>query len=66
VTLRPSSIDPVGSESEFEWGGIAGTHWWINPRRNIAGILMTQRLMSFWHPFSFDFKRLAYAAVGVK
>lgn len=66
VTLLPSSIDPVGSESEFEWGGIAGTHWWINPRRNIAGILMTQRLMSFWHPFSFDFKRLAYAAVGVK
>ena len=65
VTLTPSSIDPAGSTGEFEWGGIAGTHWWINPRHGIAGVLMTQRLMSFWHPFSFDFKRAAYQAVGV-
>ncbi|MDE2427459.1 MAG: beta-lactamase family protein [Burkholderiales bacterium] len=66
VTLVPSSIDPVGSEGEFEWGGIAGTHWWISPRHNIAGIVMTQRLMSFWHPFSFDFKRLSYQALGIR
>ncbi|MEB0140571.1 serine hydrolase domain-containing protein [Undibacterium sp. CCC3.4] len=65
VTLAPSSIDPPTAHGEFEWGGIAGTHWWISPRHNIAGILMTQRLMSFWHPFSFEFKRHAYAALGV-
>lgn len=66
VTIKPSSIDPPASVGEFEWGGIAGTHWWISPRHNIAGVLMTQRLMSFWHPFSFDFKRLAYEALGLK
>ncbi|MFZ6771773.1 serine hydrolase domain-containing protein [Undibacterium sp. SXout7W] len=66
VTLQASSIDPPGSAGEFEWGGIAGTHWWISPRHNIAGILMTQKLMSFWHPFSFDFKRLAYQAMGIR
>jgi CubicO group peptidase (beta-lactamase class C family) len=49
---------------EFEWGGIGGTHWWISPRHNIAGIAMTQRQFGFWHPFSFEFKRLAYAALG--
>jgi len=27
---------------------------------------MTQRQMSFWHPFSFEFKNLAYRALGVK
>ncbi|WP_423039752.1 serine hydrolase domain-containing protein [Undibacterium sp. Di26W] len=64
VTLQPSSIDPPAARGEFEWGGIAGTHWWISPRHNIAGVLMTQRLMSFWHPFSFDFKRLTYEALG--
>ena len=64
VTITPSSIDPPASAGEFEWGGIAGTHWWISPHHNIAGVLMTQRLMSFWHPFSFDFKRLAYQALG--
>lgn len=66
VTLRPSATDPVGSTGEFEWGGIAGTHWWISPRHQIAGVLMTQRQMSFWHPFSFEFKNLAYRALGVK
>lgn len=65
VTLQPSSIDPAGSAGEFEWGGIAGTHWWISPRHQIAGLLMTQRQMSFWHPFSFEFKRLAYQALAV-
>jgi len=66
VTLYPSESDPPGSEGEFEWGGIAGTHWWISPRHNLAGVLMTQRLMSFWHPFSFDFKRLAYRGAGIQ
>ncbi|MDY7539900.1 serine hydrolase domain-containing protein [Undibacterium sp. RTI2.1] len=64
VTLVPSSIDPAASTGEFEWGGIAGTHWWISPKNNLAGVLMAQKQMSFWHPFSFEFKRLAYQAVG--
>lgn len=64
VTIAPSQFDPPGSTGEFQWGGIAGTHWWISPRANLAGVLMTQRQMSFWHPFSFEFKQLAYQAVG--
>jgi CubicO group peptidase (beta-lactamase class C family) len=63
VTLTPSSIDPKESTGEFQWGGIAGTHWWISPKQNLAGLLMTQRQMSFWHPFSFEFKQLVYRAV---
>jgi CubicO group peptidase (beta-lactamase class C family) len=62
VTLAPSSIDPPDSTGEFQWGGIAGTHWWISPRTGLAGLLMTQRTMAFWHPFSFEFKRGVYAA----
>jgi CubicO group peptidase (beta-lactamase class C family) len=60
LTVAPSSIDPQDSVGAFQWGGIGGTHWWINPKADLAGILMTQRQMSFWHPFSFEFKRLAY------
>lgn len=63
LTLVPSSIEPRDAAGEFEWGGIAGTHWWISPRANLAGLLMTQRQMAFWHPFSFEFKRLVYRAV---
>lgn len=64
LTLTPSSVDPEGSSGEFQWGGIAGTHWWISPKTNLAGLLMTQRQMAFWHPFSFEFKQLVYRAVG--
>jgi CubicO group peptidase (beta-lactamase class C family) len=60
VTLKPSAIEPAGSAGEFEWGGIAGTHWWIAPEGKFAGVAMTQRQMGFWHPFAFEFKRLAY------
>jgi len=60
VTLAASSIDPPDSIDEFQWGGMAGTHWWINPRLGIAGIVMAQRDTAFWHPFSFEMKRQAY------
>ena len=63
VTLSPSSIDPPASLGELQWGGIAGTHWWISPRHNLAGLVMAQRQMAFWHPFSFDLKRRVYEAV---
>jgi CubicO group peptidase (beta-lactamase class C family) len=66
LTVQPSSIDPPGSAGEFEWGGAAGTHWWISPAHNLAGLLMTQRQLAFWHPFSFEFKQLVYQAVGRK
>ena len=62
LTLAPSSIDPPDSTGEFQWGGIAGTHWWISPRTNLAALVMTQRQMAFWHPFSFEFKQQVYRA----
>ncbi len=64
VTLKPSPIDPPQSTGELEWGGIAGTHWWISPDGRFAGLSMTQRQLGFWHPFAFEFKRLVYAAAG--
>ncbi len=60
VTRIPSSIEAPESVGEFHWGGIAGTHWWINPRLNLAGIVMAQRHWAFWHPFSFVWKREVY------
>ena len=63
VTLAPSAIDPPGAGGEFQWGGVAGTHWWISPGANLAGLVMTQRQMAFWHPFSFEFKQCVYRAM---
>jgi CubicO group peptidase (beta-lactamase class C family) len=64
VTFAPLPFDPPNSTGEYQWGGVAGTHWWICPGANTAGVLMAQREMAFWNPFYFEFKRLAYEAVG--
>ncbi len=64
VTLQPTHLDPAGSAGEFQWGGLAGTHWWISPRTGLSGLLMAQRHMGFWNPFAFDFKQRTYAAAG--
>ncbi|MFT4097032.1 MAG: serine hydrolase domain-containing protein [Rhodoblastus sp.] len=64
VTVEPGPLDPPKSQGEFQWGGVAGTHWFINPRENVAGVVMAQRYMAFWNPFFFDFKKRAYAAMG--
>lgn len=63
LTLQPSPFDHGDSTGEFWWGGVAGTQWWISPKANVAGLLMTQRQMAFFHPFAIEFKRLAYEAV---
>lgn len=57
---KPSEGEPGSAVGEYHWGGLAGTHLWWSPQANIAGICMTQRMPGFWHPFSHEFKRLAY------
>jgi len=64
VSFAPTPFDPPNSTGEFQWGGVAGTHWWICPQANTAGVLMAQRQMGFWNPFFFEFKRLVYEAAG--
>ncbi|WP_088278396.1 serine hydrolase [Ideonella sp. A 288] len=61
VTLEPSALGGDDAVGEMQWGGLAGTHWWVAPRAGLAGVLMTHRMMAFWHPFWFAFKRRVHA-----
>jgi CubicO group peptidase (beta-lactamase class C family) len=56
--------EPDSAKGEYHWGGMAGTHSWMAPEAGIAGICMTQLMPGFLHPFSHDFKRLAYQLAG--
>jgi CubicO group peptidase (beta-lactamase class C family) len=66
VVLSPTSLEPAAATGEFQWGGIAGTHWWISPAHDMAGVIMAQRQMGFWNPFFFDLKAHVYAAIGAR
>jgi CubicO group peptidase (beta-lactamase class C family) len=63
LIVEPSPFDHKDATGELYWGGVAGTQWWISPKAEAAGLMMTQRQMSFTHPFASEFKRLAYDAV---
>jgi CubicO group peptidase (beta-lactamase class C family) len=63
LILKPSPFMHPDAAGELYWGGVAGTQWWISPKTNSAGVMMTQRQMAFIHPFVFEFKRLAYDAI---
>jgi len=56
--------EPAEVAGEAAWGGLAGTLWWINPRLGIAAVLLTQRYFGSGNPYSYVFKRHAYAALG--
>lgn len=64
VTRQASAIAPGAAVGELQWGGLAGTHWWISPATGLAGVVMTQRHFGFWHPFWFDYKRRVYDAAA--
>ncbi len=64
VAVAAGPGEPAEVVGEVSWGGLAGTIWWINPRLNIAAVLMTQRYFGFGNPYAFAFKREAYKALG--
>jgi len=59
---EPAPGDGEKARDEYHWGGMAGTHSWMAPRADIAGFCLTQRMPGFWHPFSHEFRQLAYAS----
>ncbi len=56
--------EPPAALGEYHWGGMAGTHSWMAPEVGLTGMCMTQRMPGFWHPFSHEFKALAYELAG--
>ena len=55
----PNILESVGN---FSWGGAAATTFWIDPKEELIGLLMTQ-LLNNPHPFQRQFKILTYQAL---
>ena len=64
LTRQACELQPAAAVGELQWGGLAGTHWWLSPATGLAGVVMTQRHFGFWHPFWFDYKRRVYEAAS--
>ncbi len=64
VRVSSDRGSPENVAGEASWGGLGGTHWWINPRLGIAAVLMAQRYFGWSNPYAFEFSREAYKALG--
>jgi CubicO group peptidase (beta-lactamase class C family) len=63
IVRHQGPFDAAAAPGEFYWGGVAGTQWFVHRGLNLAGVLMTQRVMGYMHPVAVDFKRSVYEAV---
>ena len=64
ITRQASAFQGQAAVGEMQWGGLAATHWFLSPATGLAGVVMAQRFMGFWHPFWFEYKARVYQAAG--
>ena len=63
VMLDPARAAVVGSVGEYAWGGAASTMFWVDPREELIGLLLTQLLPSSTYPLRREMKALTYQAL---
>jgi len=62
LVLDPGQTGEVSSAGEYNWGGAAGTRFWIDPEENLIGIFMVQSLPHRTR-LGTEFKHLTYQAM---
>ena len=62
VLLNVAESAMPGSVGEFGWAGVAKTYYWVDPKEELIGLLMSQYMASFDLPEK-DFQVLAYQAL---
>ena len=63
VHANPAESGLNGSAGEFNWGGLAGTIFWVDPAEELIGLYMIQMLPPRFEDSRNQFKRLAYQAI---
>jgi CubicO group peptidase (beta-lactamase class C family) len=63
--VRPSDgIAPVpGTAGDFNWGGYAGTRFWVDPKEQLVGVFMVQSMGALRAYHRELFRQLVYQAI---
>jgi CubicO group peptidase (beta-lactamase class C family) len=64
VRQGPGVAGVPGSAGEFMWAGFAGTYFWVDPKEELLGVLMTQAPSPERAYYRRLFKQLVYQAIG--
>ena len=63
VNKSPGEAGMMGSAGEYNWGGAAGTKFWIDPQEQLIGIFMVQILPHTGLEYGSEFRVLAYQSI---
>lgn len=63
VHVDPTKSGLNGSVGEYNWGGLAGTSFWIDPAEELIGIYMIQMMPPRYANGAGQFKRLVYQSI---
>jgi CubicO group peptidase (beta-lactamase class C family) len=61
VNRGPAQTASTASKGEYNWGGAAGTTFWVDPHEQLIGVLMIQTMLDLSKGALF--KQLAYQAI---
>jgi CubicO group peptidase (beta-lactamase class C family) len=64
VSKAPGEAGMMGSPGEYNWGGAAGTRFWIDPQEELIGIFMIQILPHNGLEYGSEFRVMAYQAIA--
>jgi CubicO group peptidase (beta-lactamase class C family) len=62
--VTPAGKGDVASVGSFSWGGIFYTYFWVDPQKQLIGILMTQVYPNDKLSLRSDFKKRAYESLA--
>jgi CubicO group peptidase (beta-lactamase class C family) len=62
VVLDVGKAGEIGSVGEYNWGGAAGTRFWIDPEEELVGVFMVQSIPHQTR-LAGEFRQLAYQAI---
>jgi CubicO group peptidase (beta-lactamase class C family) len=63
VMIDPAKAYIAGTPGEFAWGGAASTAFWIDPKEDMAVVLLTQLMPSSTYPIRRELRVLTYQAI---
>ena len=63
VVIDPAQAETISTVGTIGWGGAASTNFWIDPKEEIIGILLTQIWPSYTYPTTNDFRTAIYQAL---
>jgi CubicO group peptidase (beta-lactamase class C family) len=63
VMLHPARAQIVGSPGEYGWGGMASTAFFVDPKEDMALVMMTQLTPSSTYPIRRELRVLTYQSI---